>query len=552
MAVVQISKIQHRRGKVSNTGVPQLASAELGWAVDTQQLYIGNGAVSEGAPQVGNTEILTEHSNIFDLLNQYEYKGTTSALKQTGEFVNSPTTRSIQQRLDDFVSVKSFGAKGTGDVDDTEALQRAIDQLFINVSDKDDPRSRVALKLDAGIYRVTNTLYIPPFANLIGDGKDKTIIKLFVNPNEVTPIAKPIFVTVDSRSTPGTYITYNNIQNTTRPRNITISGITFEVDSQVTTHDSIAKLDCMTDSLIVDCKFKNTWDKLDGFTSQNGINIRGLGATTSENVTINNCEFERLAIGIHSDHDVRTFTIQNNYFHFLQVGIELGKNSVGTGAQSQGPRHFIVQHNTFDKINDFGFAVYKKTTSPETSPYGHTSLGNNYLDVANNMNGQNSPQTAVIKFEETLCESIGDNFEREAFINTSNLIEIPFKPNVDGYHQTKSRVNSTEISERDSFGAFTKIPFTKDKTAYIDYLLVKDATRSTTRSGRLTIAVRDGSNISVTDSYTHTGSDDGGVDFNAILDDLDSTVGSETVKIQYRNPIGNGNGTLTYSITYFA
>ena len=66
MAVVQISKIQHRRGKAGSSAIPQLASAELGWAIDTQKLYIGNGSVSEGAPGVGNTEILTEKSNIFE------------------------------------------------------------------------------------------------------------------------------------------------------------------------------------------------------------------------------------------------------------------------------------------------------------------------------------------------------------------------------------------------------------------------------------------------------------------------------------------------------
>jgi hypothetical protein len=57
MAVVQISQIKHRRGTSEN--LPQLASAELGWSVDSQQLYIGNGTLSEGAPQVGNTRILT-------------------------------------------------------------------------------------------------------------------------------------------------------------------------------------------------------------------------------------------------------------------------------------------------------------------------------------------------------------------------------------------------------------------------------------------------------------------------------------------------------------
>ena len=47
MAVVQISRIQIRRGrKNTGSGIPQLASGELGWAVDSQELYIGNGAVS--------------------------------------------------------------------------------------------------------------------------------------------------------------------------------------------------------------------------------------------------------------------------------------------------------------------------------------------------------------------------------------------------------------------------------------------------------------------------------------------------------------------------
>lgn len=62
MAIVQISQIKHRRG--TNENLPQLASAELGWSVDTRQLYIGNGTLDEGAPEIGNTEILTEYSVI--------------------------------------------------------------------------------------------------------------------------------------------------------------------------------------------------------------------------------------------------------------------------------------------------------------------------------------------------------------------------------------------------------------------------------------------------------------------------------------------------------
>ena len=60
MAVTQKSKIQVRRGRREN--LPQLAAGELGWAIDTQQLYIGNGTFTEGAPAEGNTEIITEVS----------------------------------------------------------------------------------------------------------------------------------------------------------------------------------------------------------------------------------------------------------------------------------------------------------------------------------------------------------------------------------------------------------------------------------------------------------------------------------------------------------
>lgn len=60
MAVIQISRIQHRRGLEAD--LPNLSSAEFGWSVDTRKLYIGNGTIQEGAPSVGRTEILTEYS----------------------------------------------------------------------------------------------------------------------------------------------------------------------------------------------------------------------------------------------------------------------------------------------------------------------------------------------------------------------------------------------------------------------------------------------------------------------------------------------------------
>lgn len=65
MAIVQISQISNRKGLQIN--LPQLVGGELGWSTDTRRLFIGNGTLEEGAPVIGNTEILTEFSNIFQL-----------------------------------------------------------------------------------------------------------------------------------------------------------------------------------------------------------------------------------------------------------------------------------------------------------------------------------------------------------------------------------------------------------------------------------------------------------------------------------------------------
>lgn len=58
MAILQISRIQTRRGLKED--LPTLSSAELGWAIDTRELYIGNGNVSLSPLPGQNTRILTE------------------------------------------------------------------------------------------------------------------------------------------------------------------------------------------------------------------------------------------------------------------------------------------------------------------------------------------------------------------------------------------------------------------------------------------------------------------------------------------------------------
>jgi hypothetical protein len=76
MAIVQISKIQHRTG--ANTDLPQLDIGEIGFSTDTQQVFIGNDPVlvpiDSNVSLTTQTEILTEVS----LLNQRVANGPGS------------------------------------------------------------------------------------------------------------------------------------------------------------------------------------------------------------------------------------------------------------------------------------------------------------------------------------------------------------------------------------------------------------------------------------------------------------------------------------------
>ena len=170
MPIVQISRIQHRRGK--RTDLPQLAAGEFGWVVDEQRLFIGNGTVADGAPAVGNTEVVTSGSSAFTSALSHTYKGYSGDQTPIG----TSQQRTIGDRLDERASVKDFGAKGDDSTADITAIQNAIDEIYKD-TDKNDTRSRRVLFFPAGTYRINAALKIPPYAHLVGEGPDKTIIK---------------------------------------------------------------------------------------------------------------------------------------------------------------------------------------------------------------------------------------------------------------------------------------------------------------------------------------------------------------------------------------
>ena len=201
MAVVQISKIQQRRGQKLLNGMPQLSAAELAWAVDTQELFIGNGSVAEGAPYVGNTRILTEHDNLLELAGSYKFA-------EPDVSITASVFRSIQSKLDEIeVSLTDFGPEPDPSTDHTPYLETALGQLFKNA----DTRFRKKLKIPNGHYYFSTVLKIP--SNVIIEGETRAGVILNVGSTGIE------FVTEAGTDN-------LNFTSTDHPDNVLISNLT--------------------------------------------------------------------------------------------------------------------------------------------------------------------------------------------------------------------------------------------------------------------------------------------------------------------------------------
>jgi len=411
MAVVQISRIQHRRGrKNQGTGLPQLASGELGWAIDTQELYIGNGAASEGAPQVGNTKILTEADDLLTTAGDYAYRRGEI---QTGEAISAPVERTLQEKLDDIVSIKDFGVE-SGPDDQTVKIQRAIDQLFLNPASKGLAKSRIKLFFPAGEYVIGGDgLRIPPYATLVGDGIDKTTI----TSNASNPPAH-IFRTVNETSVPGSYADPSTTDSTNMARNIKISGMSLEH----TSYGGAILLENCKDSLFEDIKIRGDWSNglavnSFGLPTSNWIGIylsNGSVATaTTDNNIFNNIQMQELSCAVWSDYDINYNKFVNGKVNTCGYGFVLGGDTLGVlpiGKQL-GAKHTLVKDYVFDAVDKEGIYIRNGNFNRSES--------NTFLNVGRD-NSASVVVTPVINFfRNDLANQLADADYRDADDNSS-------------------------------------------------------------------------------------------------------------------------------------
>lgn len=593
MAVVQISKIQVRRGKKSQSNIPQLSGGELGWAVDSQQLYIGNGSVGEGAPFVGNTEVLTERSNIFGLLGAYSYQGylldnNGNSVLQTGVNSNTPATRSLQQKLDDLINAHDFGAKGDYEngvgTDDTAAIQRAIDQVFLSSSNKASIRSRRKVYFPAGTYKISSALYIPANTCLVGDGADKTIFIQDVD-------SMNILRTIATTSTPGNYKLMDvepiAFSNDTIPTNVYIEGITFLRKPGSVVSTPIAVLDCLTNTVFEKCKFQGVWANGTGSEvsptvvgSNSAVVIRGLGTVTTENVTFSNCDFRNVVHAVYSDYDSNKINFKNCDFKYLHHALTLAYASNNTSGQSYGPESYLVDGCTFDKIDAEALVVYNTVSSK-----GHRSINNRYLDVGNNSMEQSQPVTPVIDFRVPNCDSVDDYFQRAYDINTLDLNKTGLNSSMIAYLPDVLGADSVTYPRRSAILQYNtqdanpkilvKAPVWSSIKVVIDYTIRKGAA-DLYRAGQLVINAHPDMATTaiaptITDLFTYTGQAEtigttlgGNVRFIATVLNLTAvsitrdgsgnlvtgTTTKPTLVVRYINPAGPGsNATFNYTVT---
>ena len=413
MAVIQISRVQHRRGQTSQTGFPQLASGEFGWSIDQQELYIGNGAVSEGAPAVGNTRLITEHDGNFFLVTSptYIYENSPNGpTVQTGPDSNPYTLRFIQEKLDDRVNLRDFGAVGDGATDDTAAIQRAISYVSKN---------KKILDVNEGTFLVGEIL-VPPFSELRGAGMNKTT---FISTGTLS-----ILKTVGLNGS-GLMTDISSAIQT--PRDINIYGITFisSATSALPMVDMVGVLNGSIDN----CEFKATSTIASTGTMATGISLDAVGAITCNQVNINNCVFNHLGTSISSNSDIINIKIYNNSFNNVDSGIIFSNNLTGGQGSQYGPTYVGISGNDFNNINNQGVYV-----GQNLSGYSFIrSSDNTYNNVGvgyNNSLGELQQSTDVITYKTFSNESNNDIFGRLIAINKQPLTNFTgsIKPIVNG------------------------------------------------------------------------------------------------------------------------
>lgn len=519
MAVVQISKIQVRRGqKNSNSGIPQLSSAEFAWAVDSQELFIGNGSVQEGAPYVGNTKILTEHDNILDLASSYQFASNDTSITLS-------VPRSLQSKLDEYVSIADFGAIGDGSTDCTDIFETAFTQLFRNANSN----YKKVLLIPNGEYLISGSLAIPSNAIIRGETQLGAVINIGANNIR--------FITSNGTELAG-------FDSSNRPESIELSNLTILRSSGSVVLSGVAN------SRISGVRFKGEYRLGDSVTltseSAAVVWLNTLAGTKVNNVEFDSCVFETNSLSIKCSQTVAFETI---------VGFKSCKFSVNhTAIYIDG---VTGQENKW-YINDCQFEEIANQALRSLAGRKTVIHRSTFKNCGNEISSAADPVHPIVYFGEKvgnlLIDCVSDRQQAAGIVSSNTINAVGEAYNVDKA-QFVDR-NYSEIFLSDSFrplAVFSAL----NRYSVINYVLTLS---SMTRVGQLVMTIdEDFTTVNLVDSYSYSStsaSTPGGMlmtqfEFSAEIRDNDTDSGPETVVLSYKNPIGNGaTGNISFDVTY--
>jgi len=526
LAVVQISKIQIRRGqKNSSSGVPQLSSAELAWAVDTQELYIGNGSVQEGAPYVGNTKVLTEHDNILELVGSYTFASDDPA-------VTLSTPRSLLSKIDEIhVSVADFGAVADGSTDNVTAFENALTDLFRN---SDDTYKKVLI-VPNGEYLFTSDLEIPSNAIVRGETESGAILN---------------FDTANIRFVTSTGDGLINFSSSNRPENINISNLTIKRSSGQTV------ITGMKNSVFENVVWNGEYvlgNQVNSLATESsavfwGNDIAGIRA---DNITFRNCNFNSNSLSIKCTQTIVADTsvkITGCKFFINDTGIYIG------GVTDQG--------NIWD-IRDCYFEEIATSAFHSTNGTGTKIQRCNFKKCGNGTNLANAPLHPMVSFGESKDNVvIGCNSDRQqAGMPTTSEKTISV---VEVYNSDYTQINNRNYSEIYLSNSFRPVAVFSALNNFItvNYVLrLGDLVNGYyVRLGKINFTIGDNlSKLSFTDEYQFSdkalASEGGNImsnfEFTTELRDNDTDSGIDTIVLSYKNPLATGaTGNISFDVAY--
>jgi hypothetical protein len=488
--------------------------------------------------------------------------------------------------------VTDFGAVGDGVTDDTAAINRALFQIYCR---EINPQIRRSLFFPAGVYLITGTLLIPPYALLYGEGAESSIVQFRVDAFSNTagvgniaydpgvlveyngdyyrslgevavgvsitnatfwqPESLPEYVirTADSLQQTGGNIGTNGAIS---PRNVEVANMSIrtanvgDMAALPPVPHSISLTENAEQVTYQNVNFVGplTVSDIDTDTDDlSCVRFASTGASPCTQIKFDNCKFANAIYGVATDQVVEGVTFSNSYFDTLYQGVLLETNPTGVR---------IVQ-NTFDLINAQGI-VFDGTALNATAYNTFYNVGNSIFA---------SPGYSIIEIDGINNVSIGDMFERTTAqsstyprINLTRSSSIALGMNIRGISYTINGVSNSTVANQLALGVYQRtagidsvladnsggtlfvVAASVIKAFRVDYTIARG---TTFRTGTILAVNGSVSGFTYTDDYSENAST------GITLAVTEASPGGN-ITVAYTSTSTGAAGTISYSITNLA